>query len=110
MKTLFENFIHIILMLFFVLVVSQVVSVNMQILKANQFKENAIDRIEASYFNSQIIEDCKTTAINLGYEELVVENVTSYADRPIYKVSLKYKIIVPILGINEVSITEGNAR
>ena len=70
------------------------ITANLEITDARDFHANAIERIQASNFNPDVIQKVKNEAVTTVHPEwrLEVENVSVYADRKDMKVTLHYQI------------------
>lgn len=80
-----------------------------QINNAGSFHSQVIHRLESSYYSSEVIKECEESAKEYGYS-LKIEEETIYDDRKDIKVSLTYKIHIPLLRINHSETLVGYAR
>lgn len=76
--------------------------------QAREYHENAIHQIEASDFDSDVINQCVSDAAKNGYT-LKVSNDGFYENSSRYKVTLTYHSRVVLLGINQTHTLEGYA-
>ena len=87
------------------------ISSNNQVSNARDFYNVAVNRIEDSNCNDQVISQCKSEA---GYT-LEIEDLTIYNEQPSRLVILKYSITMPVFslfgnGLSKQGVIEGYAR
>ena len=75
---------------------------------ARAVHEDMIERIEASGFDPEIINECEKEASEKGYR-LSVKNDGFYEEKPKYKVVLVYHLRIKLLGIASRQEIEGYA-
>lgn len=139
MKMIIETFVTIIFLSIAVILVAQVIESQITINQANDFHMNAVQVIEESNFNSEVIQACITEAELLGYtlnvsvnqesvsrctscnstwdlqentECPVCGNTSAYMDYISNDgiVTLDYIVELPMLGISQEGTLEANAR
>ena len=81
---------------------------------ARDFYNVAVNRIEDSNCNDQVISQCKSEAGEKGYT-LEIEDLTIYNEQPSRLVILKYSITMPVFslfgnGLSKQGVIEGYAR
>lgn len=84
---------------------------NRQTNLARSFHEVCVENIENSYFDSEVLNECIQNASDLGYEITYEDCSLLLEDEiiPRYFVTLKYKVVMPIFGIQEESTIKGFA-
>ena len=90
------------------------ISSNNQVSNARDFYNVAVNRIEDSNCNDQVISLCKSEAGEKGYI-LEIEDLTIYNEQPSRLVILKYSITMPVFslfgnGLSKQGVIEGYAR
>lgn len=139
MKMIIETFVTIIFLSIAVVLVSQVIGSQVTINQANDFHINAVQIIEESNFDNEVIEACISEAETLGYnlgvevsylnsqkcvacnhileesEEGVCqvcgsENTYTYSVNKNGVVTLDYVVDMALLGISQEGYLEANAR
>ena len=90
------------------------ISSNNQVSNARDFYNVAVNRIEDSNCNDQVISQCKSEAGEKGYT-LEIEDLTIYNEQPSRLVILKYSITMPVFslfgnGLSKQGVIEGYAR
>ena len=114
MKVAIEMFSVIICITLACILFSSIISSNNQAMEARDFYNISVNRIEDSNCNNQVIEDCKAEAEERGYE-LILKDLTIYAEHPSRLVTLKYKVLLPVFHlfgdkVEKQAIIEGYAR
>lgn len=110
MKTMFSYIGSILLSALCVLICIAIFFVNIQVTEIRGAFNNYIEQIEASNFNSETILWCIDSATENGWT-LELSDETIYEDLRSYKVTLKYNVELPILGVDVRSGSiEGYAR
>lgn len=109
MKSIFSHLTSFFIWVVMVFSVSMIIISGMKIENAGRFHSMVIDRIEASYYNEDVIDECYRKASNYGYQ-LKIEDQTVYDDRKDVKVSLTYKIQIPIFNVSSMETLIGYAR
>lgn len=98
MKQIFEDGVVIFMIIISVFVHMYFISANLEITAAREFHSNAVERIQASNFNQNVINDIQEEALKREWK-IETQNVSVYDDRPDLKVTLKYNIIkLPTFG------------
>lgn len=87
------------------------ISSNNQVSNARDFYNVAVNRIEDSNCNDQVISQCKSEAGEKGYT-LEIEDLTIYNEQPSRLVILKYSITMPVFslfgnGLSKQGVIEG---
>lgn len=114
MKIAIEMFSIIIAITLGCILFSSIISSNNQMAKARDFYNVVVNRVEDSNCNQNIIEECKEEAEKNGYE-LIVEDLTVYAEQPSKLITLKYSVSLPVFQlfgekIEKEAMIEGYAR
>ena len=73
MKTLFENMISMLLMVFIVFIFSGIISLQFQVIKANNIHTSAIEAVQNSYYD--INEDYLNSRVDNGYFEIAKKRI-----------------------------------
>lgn len=74
------------------------ITANLEITAAREFHNNSIERIQASNFNQDVIDDIIQEAEVRNWK-IETENVSVYDDRPDLKITLNYNIVnLPTFG------------
>lgn len=86
----------------------------MDYIRARDYYNVVVNRIEDSYCNEDVIRECINEAENKGYQ-LSVKDVTMYNDNPSKLVVLSYNVTFPILNMfnkdnKKQAVIEGYAR
>lgn len=122
MRTMIDSFLTIIIVALGVLIFSQLVSEHSQVTEARNYYTEIVDRIESSHFNAAVIDDIKDEIDeinendNKGYSITITNstdednNVMIYEDRQIVKVTMKYKVSIPLFGTVDEGVISGYAR
>ena len=93
MKQIFETMVIVCLMIISLLLNLNMITTNLEITEARNFHANAVEEIQASQFNQDVINSKIAEAHADGRDwVLEVKDVTVYEDRKDVKVTLKYKI------------------
>ena len=109
MKSIIPTTIAIIGIAILALTASCLITFQMQVSGARNFHANCIARIQASYYNPDVIDECKDKAEERGYE-LTVTDVSIYEDRKDVLVKLDYTASMLFLGIEQDASIEGFAK
>lgn len=112
MKQLFEDMILIIILTMMAIVNSCMITANLEITQARDYHANAVERIQASNFDSAVIAEAIASAPMQQSEWILeVKDVSIYDDRKDMKVTLKYKITpLPFVEDREYRTITGYAR
>lgn len=109
MKSIIPTYLIIIGFALVTLVASSLIAYQMQITAAQNYHTNCVNRIQASYFNEDVIEEC----IDAAPDEysITVTPTTIYEDRKEYLVVLEYDAHLPFLNVDVSDVQiEGFAR
>ena len=109
MKMLFSHWVSFFIWIITIYTISMILICSMQINNAGEFFSQVIHRIETSYYSEDVIRVCEQKAIENGYS-LLVEDETIYDDRKDLKVTLTYKIKIPLFHISKTESYIGYAR
>lgn len=110
MKSMFSYMGSILLGALTVLICIAIFIVNIQATEIRSAFNNYVEQIEASDFNENVILWCMNSAAENGWT-LELSNETTYEELRSYRVTLRYNIEVPIIGIDVRSGTiEGYAK
>ncbi len=109
MKMLFSHWVSFFIWVISIYTISMILICSMQIQNAGSFHSQVIHRIESSYYSQEVIEQCADKANEYGYS-LSIEEESVYEERKDIKVTLTYKIKVPLLGIDTLNSYVGYAR
>ncbi len=109
MKVVFSHWVSFFIWIMNIYTISMILIMGMQMNNAGSFHSQVIHRLESSYYSSEVIKQCEVKAKELGYS-LKIEEETIYQDRKDIKVSLTYKIHIPLLMINRSETLVGYAR
>lgn len=111
MKKILTTFFIVFLLMIFVIVGIGIISVNLDIEKARDYKADVIAEIENSNFNTKVIASCIDQATEAGYELEVTPIVTdTETNQQIATIVLKYQYTFKILNINNTHEIRGYAR
>lgn len=114
MKMAIEMFSIVIVITISCILFSSFINTENQNAKARDFYNVAVNRIEDSNCNPQVIEECKEEAKEQGYT-LHTEDTSLYENEPSCYVSMEYKISFPVyemFGVDsgKKAVIEGYAR
>ena len=109
MKTAVTGWIVMILISVMSILSSGYIVMQMEIMAARNYHSAVIDRIQASNFSPNVIQDVLDDSVTDGYPTTVTD-VTLYEDKRDVLVSTEYKIQFPFFGIVETGTIEGYAR
>ena len=114
MRIAIEIFAMIITITLGCLIFASIIHGNNQISAARDFFQVAVNRIEDSDGNQQIISECIEEAKKDGYQ-LSIKDVTLYQDNPSYFVLLEYEVEFPIYQLfgeqyRKKAVVQGYAR
>lgn len=113
MSSIFKSYVSIILIIVAVFVFVGIIGVTVDVQNARDFHGSVINEIENSNHASSVIEACKETAAENGYELIVssyVNNSDGLQYSKITKVVLKYNYTIGLLDINSEKEIVGYAR
>lgn len=109
MKSIIPTYIIIIGFALITLVSSCLISFQLQVTTARNFHTNCVNRIQSSYYNTAVTNECIQKAADNGYT-LTVEDVSIYPDRKDVLVTLDYKAVMPFLGVEKEGSIESFAK
>ena len=138
MRTLIETFVTVFLASITVLICAEFIGIQLQTNNAKDLHTTYVSMIESSDFDTATIDQCKTDAQDKGYE-LEVDNsstpkkkcsncnttmpaatatcpscgsekIFEYYNDLVCTVKLKYKISVPVIGLEREGVVNGYAR
>lgn len=114
MKTAIEMFSMIIAITLACILFASIISSNNQVSEARDFYNVAVNRIEDSNCNDNVIQECISEADEKGYE-LKVEDLTIYNEQPSRLVTLQYTVVMPVFHLfgenfHKQGVIEGYAR
>lgn len=98
MRLAIEMFAMTIVIAISVLLFSSMISSSNQVDAARDYYNTVINRIEDSYCNKEVINECIVEAENKGYK-LEVCDVTMYEDNQSRLVTLTYQVNFPIMSL-----------
>ncbi len=98
MKVAIEMFSIIIAITLGCILFASIINSNNRLSDAREFYDVAVNRIEDSNCNSEVIETCKKEAEEKGYV-LEVRDMTIYSEQPSRLVKLKYKLELPVFSL-----------
>lgn len=112
MKSLFDNFVSIIIFVVLIFSISSFTVLEMQLMSARHIHSSAINQIQSSYYMvdiDKINEKIKTIYPSGDWyiESVVINSINSRQDR---LVTLHYKVALPLFNIEKAGIIEGYAR
>lgn len=111
MKILISTYMFVLLFGLMAFISMEFVVMNRETNLARSFHEICLEKIENSYFDPLVIEECKNSSIKNGYN-LYMEDKSEYIGNervPSYFVKLEYKVNMPILGIEKNAVICGYA-
>lgn len=108
MRILLEHFITFLLLLIFIWIGIAYILQNIMYSSAREFHGSVVTQLENSYFDLEVIEDCKKKAESAGYDLEVV--VYGEENRKDAKVCLTFRYVVPLAGIEKNYEIEGYSR
>lgn len=109
MKSIVPTVITIIGITIITLTASCLITFQLQITAARNFHANCISRIQSSYYNTNVINECKSEASDRGYT-LTVQDVSIYKDRKDVLVKLDYKASMLLFDLEKETSIEGFAK
>ena len=114
MKIAVEMFSMIIAITLGCILFASMISSNNQNIEARDYYNVAVNRIEDSNCNTQVIAECIQEAKEKGYE-MSVDDLTIYEEQPSRLVRMKYKIVFPAFRMfgekfEKQAVIEGYAR
>lgn len=77
---------------------------------AKQYQSAAVHKMDAANFSEAVVDQCKKEAARDGYVSLDVLKETVDSNRSRRRVTLKYKLHVPLLGIKKVCQISSSAN
>lgn len=99
MKQIFEHMIIVLLIMLSIMIHSTMISGNLTITEARNFHSAAVAEIQASNFDTEVINDEKKTAEDYGWTLDVDTDTAIYDDRTAYKITLTYNFpTLPLIG------------
>lgn len=103
MKSAVSTFVIIIGFTMMILIGSSLILTQTEISAAKEMHTNCLIRLQASAYNADVYEQCAEEVSNMGegWELEEPEEVTIFNDRKVNKITMKYKVIVPILNITK---------
>lgn len=108
MRMIIEHFITFLLLLIFIWVGIAYIIQNISYSSAREFHGAVVTQLENSYFDKVVIEDCKKKAEKAGYDLRI--RVYGEDNKKDARVSLKFKYIIPLVGIEKKYEIEGYSR
>lgn len=108
MRILLEHFITFLLLLIFIWIGVAYILQNIMYSSAREFHGSVVTQLENSYFDTEVIEDCKQKAKKAGYDLEVF--VYGEENRKDAKVCLTFQYVVPLAGIEKNYEIEGYSR
>ena len=115
MKNTISAFLMMIMISITTILSSSMITAHESAIAARNFNTNAIERIQASYFNKDVIKEIQKIGEKKGYT-VTVEDTTMYADKPQALVRTEYKVglAIPMIGkpvvVGHMASVEGYAR
>lgn len=108
MKMIMEHFIVFLLLLIFIWIGTAYIIQNVMYSSARGFHGSVIKQLENSYFASEVMADCRAKAEAAGYHlKIQVYGEGNHKDA---KVSLSFRYMIPIAGIEKNYEIEGYSR
>lgn len=99
MSQIFKAFLGIFLILLFVITMIGVITADQDISNARDFKNQVVTQIEVSNFSSQVINACKSSATDYGYE-LDTNTILDTNNRAVaVEITLRYNYSIPFLNV-----------
>ncbi len=108
MKMVIEHFITFLLLLIFIWIGIAYIIQNVLYSSAREFHGSVVTQVENSYFDTDIIEDCKKRAEKAGYELKV--QVYGEENKKDAKITLGFQYVIPLAGIVKKYEIEGYSR
>ncbi|MEE1038655.1 MAG: hypothetical protein U0K95_05750 [Eubacterium sp.] len=109
MKSIIPTVIAIVGITVLALISSCIITFQMQVTGAKNFHSNCISRIQASYGNDRVIEECKQDAEENGYT-LTIKDLSIYEERKNMLVRLDYTATMLLFNIEKEGSYEGYAK
>ena len=114
MKIAIEMFSMIIAITLGCILFASIISSNNQVSDARDFYNVAVNRIEDSNCNDNVVQQCISEADKKGYR-LKIEDLTIYNEQPSKLVILEYDVTLPVFRLfgetfNKQGVIEGYAR
>lgn len=114
MKIAIEMFSMIIAITLGCILFASIISSNNQVSNARDFYNVAVNRIEDSNCNEEVVRQCVSEADEKGYE-LHIEDLTIYNEQPSKLVILRYSVTMPLFHLfgdtfHKQGVIEGYAR
>lgn len=108
MRMIIEHFITFLLLLIFIWIGIAYVMQNIRYSSAREFHGAVVTQLENSYFDENVMEDCKRKAAAAGYDLNI--RVYGSGNEKDAKVSLAFEYVIPLAGIVKKYEIEGYSR
>ncbi len=108
MRMIIEHFVTFFLLLIFIWIGVAYIIQNVLYSSAREFHGAVVTQLENSYFDAQVQEDCRKKAADAGYDLKI--QVYGDGDEKDAKVSLSFKYVIPLAGIEKKYEIEGYSR
>lgn len=108
MRMIIEHFITFLLLLLFIWIGMAYIMQNIRYSSAREFHGAVVTQLENSYFDEEVIEDCKKRAEKAGYDLRV--RVYGDGDEKDAKITLTFTHVIPLAGIRKEYEIEGYSR
>ena len=110
MKSMFENFITMVVMVILMFVLSSIMVTNMQIQTARRVHSGVVEQYQTSYYTVNV--DDINAEIQEVYPNWVVtvREISNVASRKDAEITLTYDVVVPVFNITKTGEIVGYAR
>lgn len=108
MRMIIEHFITFLLLLIFIWIGIAYIIQNVMYSSAREFHGAVVTQLENSYFDNAVMEDCRRKAARAGYDLKI--QVYGSGNEKDAKVSLVFRYVIPLAGIEKKYEIEGYSR
>ncbi len=108
MRVIIEHFITFLLLLIFIWIGIAYIIQNVLYSSAREFHGAVVTQLENSYFDEAVMEDCRRKAERAGYDLDI--RIYGSGNEKDAKVSLVFRYVIPLCGIEKTYEIEGYSR
>lgn len=98
MKQIFETYLTLFLVMMAVFTLGGIISADIEVRNARDFKDAVVDMIENSDFAPSVIETCQNAG-NGRYKVKVEEYMDTYGNTVMAEVTVSYRYSIPFLNV-----------
>lgn len=111
MAQIFKTYFGIFLMFLCIMVLTGMISANLDVSHARSFHEDVVNEIENSRFSPSVIEACRASAFNAGYTKLTCKSIPDTDGKTmVTEITLGYEYTIPFLNMLNNHEIRGYAR